>query len=153
MKTSIWKSAAFAMVVAWLPAITLAEGTSPGAMPAPAASASVAVKTDPASLNQVRPDLTGTVQAKDGRPILATIFITTAGPKVGTSPFCPSCYADCQKSAKADAEGKFEIKSLDPQLRFQVLAVAKGYKPKYVNHVDPAKGPRGRVKSIGQGMD
>ncbi len=72
---------------------------------------------------------------------LATLFIATAGPKVGTSPFCPSCYADCQKSAKADTEGKFEIKSLDPQLRFQVLAVATGFKPAYVNHVDPIQGP------------
>jgi len=88
-----------------------------------------------------RPDLTGTIQTKSGQPVAATIFIATAGPKVGTSPFCPSCYADCQKQAKADAEGKFIISSLDPQLRFQVLAVAKGFKPKYVNKVDPAKGP------------
>ena len=127
------------MVVAWLPAIILAEGTSPGRSPEMAASTSV--EKDAAAPNQARPDLTGTVHDQDGRPARATIFIATAGPKVGTSPFCPSCYADCQKSAKADAEGKFEIKSLDPQLRFQVLAVAKGYKPKYVNHVDPAKGP------------
>jgi len=88
-----------------------------------------------------RPNLTGTVHAKDGVAVKATVFIATAGPKVGTSPFCPSCYADCQKSAKTDSDGKFEITSLDPQLRFQVLAVAKGFKPKYVNKVDPATGP------------
>ncbi len=90
-----------------------------------------------------RADLTGQVLAKDGDslPVAATVFIATAGPKVGTSPFCPSCYADCQKSAKTDAAGNFEIKSLDPQLRFQVLAVAKGFKPKYADHVDPEKGP------------
>jgi beta-lactamase regulating signal transducer with metallopeptidase domain/uncharacterized GH25 family protein len=88
-----------------------------------------------------RPDLTGMVETKSGQPVQATVFIDTAGPKVGTSSFCPSCYADCAKSAKADAEGKFVIKSLDPQLIFQILAVAPGYKPKFVSKVDPAKGP------------
>ena len=93
--------------------------------------------------SQARPDLTGQVLANDDAPlpVTATVFIATAGPKVGTSPFCPSCYADCQKSAKTDAAGNFEIKSLDPQLRFQILAVAKGFKPKYADHVDPATGP------------
>ena len=110
---------------------------------APSSNAETAMTNaaDKANLQPDRPDLTGTIQTKSGQPIAATIFIATAGPKVGTSPFCPSCYADCQKQAKADAEGKFIISSLDPQLRFQVLAVAKGFKPKYVNKVDPAKGP------------
>ena len=71
----------------------------------------------------------------------ATVFISTAAPKTGTSTFCPSCYADCRKSAKADTGGNFNIESLDPQLTFQILAVAKGYKPKFVSKVDPAKGP------------
>ena len=88
-----------------------------------------------------RPDLTGTVQTRDGKPVPATVFIYTAGPKVGTSTFCSSCYIDCRKSAKADADGNFEIKSLSPQLIFRILAAAKGYKPKFVSDVDPAKGP------------
>jgi signal transduction histidine kinase len=95
----------------------------------------------PVAVQTARPNLTGSVHAKNGGAVAATVFIATAGPKVGTSPFCPSCYADCQKSAKTDAAGSFEISSLDPQLRFQVLAVAKGFKPKYANKVDPAKGP------------
>jgi hypothetical protein len=139
MNTSIRKLAVIATVIAWLPFITMADETPKN--PPRDSSAPVPAETDAAGFNQARPNLTGTVHAKDGRPVRATIFIATAGPKVGTSPFCPSCYADCQKSAKADAEGKFEIKSLDPQLRFQVLAVARGFKPEYVNHVDPAKGP------------
>lgn len=96
-----------------------------------------------ATKSQDRPNLTGQVTARGGMPlpVTATVFIATAGPKVGTSPFCPSCYADCQKSAKTDAQGNFEITSLDTQLQFQILAVAKGFKPKYANHVDPAKGP------------
>ncbi|HTV39121.1 MAG TPA: M56 family metallopeptidase [Candidatus Sulfotelmatobacter sp.] len=89
-----------------------------------------------------RPNLTGVVvEADSGDPVQGTVFIYTAGPRVGTSSFCPSCYADCQKSAKADEDGNFTIKSLDPQLIFQVLAVAPGYKPKFVSKVDPVKGP------------
>lgn len=90
----------------------------------------------------VRPDLTGQVLAKGGAPlpVPATVFIATAAPKSGTSPFCPSCYADCIKHARTDQQGSFKIESLDPQLTFQVLAVAKGYQPKYVSKVDPAKG-------------
>ena len=91
----------------------------------------------------VRPDLTGTVSAKGGGPlpVPANIFIATAAPKTGTSTFCPSCYADCVKHSRADARGNFKIESLDPQLTFQVLAVAKGYKPESISKVDPAQGP------------
>ena len=88
-----------------------------------------------------RPDLLGNVHAKGGGPLSATVFISTAAPKTGTSTFCPSCYADCTKSAKADAQGEFEIKSLNPQLVFRIVAVAKGYKPKFVSKIDPATGP------------
>jgi uncharacterized GH25 family protein len=92
--------------------------------------------------SQARPDLTGQVLAKGGvpLPVPATVFISTAAPKSGTSPFCPSCYADCSKHARTDAQGGFKIEKLDSQLTFQVLAVAKGYKPKYVFNVDPVKG-------------
>ncbi len=89
-----------------------------------------------------RPNLLGDVSAKDGKPLVgASVFIATAGPKTGTSTFCPSCYADCSKSAKTDSTGQFEINSLNPQLIFRVLAVAKGYKPKFESKVDPAEGP------------
>jgi hypothetical protein len=87
-----------------------------------------------------RPDLVGRVSAGDVIP-KATIFIFTAGPKVGTSTFCPSCYADCRKSAKTGAQGEFKIESLDPQLIFRILVVAKGYKPKFVSKIDPVQGP------------
>src|SRR5436190_19453713 len=84
-----------------------------------------------ATNSAARPDLLGRVLATNGLP-RATVFISTAGPKVGTSTFCPSCYADCRKSAKTDAQGNFKIESLDPQLRFHVLVVAPGYEPKFV---------------------
>jgi uncharacterized GH25 family protein len=112
---------------------------------ATAALADVQINKQPDILvthSEARPDLTGQVLAKGGAslPVSATVFISTAAPKSGTSPFCPSCYADCSKHARTDAEGGFKIEALDPQLTFQVLAVAKGYKPKYVSKVDPAKG-------------
>jgi beta-lactamase regulating signal transducer with metallopeptidase domain/uncharacterized GH25 family protein len=88
-----------------------------------------------------RPDLTGEVRVKGGGPVAATVFISTAEPKTGTSVFCPSCYADCSKNAKADSEGQFKIESLNPRLIFRILAVANGYKPQFVTKVDPAKGP------------
>ncbi len=88
-----------------------------------------------------RLDLIGEVYAKGGGPLPASVFIATAAPKTGTSTFCPSCYADCSKHSKADATGKFKIEALNPQLTFQVLAVAKGYKPKSISKIDPAEGP------------
>ncbi len=95
-----------------------------------------------ATNSEIRPDLIGIVSAKDGAqlPVSATVFIATAAPKSGTSTFCPSCYADCIKHSSTDAQGGFKIESLDPQLTFQILTVAKGFKPQYVSNVDPAKG-------------
>ncbi len=135
MKNELWKSTILAALLAGPPFLSVGEGVSPPT------SASSPVGLDAAAPQTARPNLTGSVHAKNGEVVAATVFIATAGPKVGTSPFCPSCYADCQKSAKTDAAGRFEIQSLDPQLRFQVLAVAKGFKPKYANKVDPAMGP------------
>jgi peroxiredoxin/protocatechuate 3,4-dioxygenase beta subunit len=86
-----------------------------------------------------RPDLTGVVKDNEGKPLpQASVFIYTAGPKEGTSIFCPSCYADCRKHATADADGRFKIEALDPSLLFRVLVVAKGKQPKFVAKVDPA---------------
>ncbi|HWY32710.1 MAG TPA: M56 family metallopeptidase, partial [Candidatus Acidoferrum sp.] len=76
-------------------------------------------------------DLTGKVFAKGWTTLAvpATVFIEAAAPKTGTSTFCPSCYADCNKHSRTDAQGHFRIESLDPQLTFKILVVAKGYKP------------------------
>ncbi len=50
-----------------------------------------------------RPDLSGTIHNDNGSPLPnASVFIYTAGPKEGPGILCPSCYADCRKSAKAD---------------------------------------------------
>ena len=90
----------------------------------------------------VRPDLTGQVTAKGGAPlpVPATVFIDTASPKVGTSTFCPSCYADCVKHARTDGQGNFTIPALDPSLMFNLIATAPGYQPKSLSKVDPVTG-------------
>jgi hypothetical protein len=88
-----------------------------------------------------RPDLTGRVMTSAGSPLGgARVMIYTAGVKRGTSSFCPSCYADCAKSATSDAGGAFRIASLDPELVFRVLVVAEGCKPQFLDKVDPAAG-------------
>ena len=94
-----------------------------------------------AAASPARDDLKGTVTA-DGRPLSgATVMIYTAAVKVGTSTFCPSCYADCGKRAVTDHAGQFTIASLDRELTFRVLVVADGYRPTFVQHVNPAAGP------------
>jgi protocatechuate 3,4-dioxygenase beta subunit len=87
------------------------------------------------------PNLEGKVLGIDGAPIEgATVFIYTAGPKVGTGSICPSCYPDCRKKARTDAQGRFKIADLDPKLLFRLLVVSGGFQPKFVSKVDPEQG-------------
>ena len=89
-----------------------------------------------------RPDLTGRVITQAGAPVSgAHVLISTAAVRQGTSPLCPSCYADCRKQAQTDKDGRFRITSLDPELVFNVLVVADGYKPTFTKRSDPTKGP------------
>jgi hypothetical protein len=89
-----------------------------------------------------RPDLSGRAVNQAGEPLWgATAFIYTAAARVGINPYCPSCYADCAKSATTDEAGTFVIRSLDPNLIFRVLMVREGYRPSFVEKVDPFKGP------------
>ena len=71
----------------------------------------------------------------------ATVYVYTAFSKVGVSAFCPSCYRDCGKHVSANRAGQFRLKALDPTLRFDLLAVADGYEPSFVHHIDPTGGP------------
>jgi hypothetical protein len=89
------------------------------------------------------PDLTGSVIDSELKPVKnATVFIYTAGPKIGTGSVCPSCYPDCRKKAQTSADGSFKIESLDPKLIFRLLVVAAGKQPKFVTKVDPDAGPK-----------
>lgn len=83
--------------------------------------------------------LKGVVRSADGKPLVAaTVLIDAAYVKKGYSPLCPGCYADCAKKAVSDYEGKFFIENLNPDLRFDVLVLAPGYKPQMLEKVDPA---------------
>ena len=89
-----------------------------------------------------RADLTGRVLDVSGKPVRgARVSIHTAGARVGVNPFCPSCYADCAKSADTGDDGGFLIRSLDSSLIFRVLIVGEGFEPSFVGKVDPFKGP------------
>ena len=89
-----------------------------------------------------RGDLAGKVVDAAQKPIpKATVFIYTAKPRIGPGILCPSCYVDCGKKATTDADGKFLISSLAPDLLFRVLVVAEGFKPQFAKDVDPLQGP------------
>ena len=89
-----------------------------------------------------KPDLAGRVLSSAGEPVAgAHVMIDSAAVRQGTSPLCPSCYADCRKSAETDLDGRFRIPSVDPELLFNVLVVADGFRPTIVKRTDPAKGP------------
>ena len=89
-----------------------------------------------------RPDLAGRVVTADDRPLAgAHVLIDSAAVRQGTSPLCPSCYADCRKSAETDKDGRFRIASVDPELLFNVLVVADGFQPTITKRADPAGKP------------
>ncbi|MDR3621902.1 MAG: hypothetical protein P4L85_21300 [Paludisphaera borealis] len=89
-----------------------------------------------------RPDLVGRVVTSDGAPVVgAHVSIDTAGVRKGTSPLCPSCYLDCRKSAETDEKGEFRIAAVDPDLLFNVLVVADGFRPTFAMKSDPLKEP------------
>lgn len=88
-----------------------------------------------------RHDLTGTVTDADGKPLPdATVYVYEAAQRVGTSPFCPSCYLDCGKREVSKSDGSFQIPSLAASLIFRLLVLREGYAPSFVNGVDPLRG-------------
>ena len=83
--------------------------------------------------------LTGTVRDAKGGPVAgARVDVATAAPKVGPAMFCPSCYLDCAKWTKTNADGKFVIAKLSPNLKFRLLATAPDKLSAMTNLVDPA---------------
>ncbi len=108
----------------------------------PHVHAATEVDQDPltALVDKSPANLSGVVKSADGKPIEgALVTIYSAGVRVGYSPFCPTCYADCGKRTTTADDGTFTIEKLDPSLVFRVLVVAKGYEPKFATKVDPVK--------------
>lgn len=92
------------------------------------------------SLAADRLTLTGKVTDAAGKSLdHATVMVYHAGVKQGYSTFCPSCYSDCGKRTLTDSAGNFTIRSLSPDLHFELLIVHDGYLPTFVTKVDPAK--------------
>lgn len=92
----------------------------------------------PLLADPLSPALTGTVLDQNDQPLArARVDITTAAPRVGKGIFCPSCYRDCVKSTRTDEQGRFEIKDLDPTLKFRVLVSASGMLAKQTDLIDP----------------
>lgn len=86
--------------------------------------------------------LEGSVTDDRGRPIAAAVVdIATAAPMFGQGFFCPSCYPDCQKKTQTDANGKFAIRGLSPNLKFRVLVGSPGKKPVLTQLIDPLAAP------------
>ncbi len=80
--------------------------------------------------------VSGRISDATGAPVVdATVFVYTAAPKVGTSALCPSCYPDCGKTTRSDAEGKFSLPSLSSELVFRLLVVAKAHAPKFIPNI------------------
>lgn len=84
----------------------------------------------------------GKVVGDHGKPLEhATVLVYEARTRHGYSAYCPTCWVDCGKRTITDAEGKYSIAGLSSDLVFKLLVVRSGYKPVFVDKVDPVKGP------------
>ncbi len=85
--------------------------------------------------------LEGSIGAAGGQSVSnAWVFVYSAAPREGPSVLCPTCYPDCVKRARTDAQGRFIIEPVDPNLMFRLLVLAKGYRPDFIKDVDPQFG-------------
>ena len=113
-----------------------------GLVPIVNAGAADVGHSPPKAVRGAAPAFTGTVTDKStGRPIAnALVSLAYAHPRVGTSPFCPSCYPDCQKREQSDKWGRFNIAAPDKALLFTVVVARPGYVPQLFRGVDPMRG-------------
>src|SRR5260370_36524504 len=89
-----------------------------------------------------RATVTGQVADATGSPMEhATVLVYEAGVRKGYSIYCPTCWTDCGKRATTDAEGKYSIRGLNPELVFNLLVINDGYSATFVTKGDPEKGP------------
>src|SRR5262245_5281815 len=85
--------------------------------------------------------LEGVIGGNDGLPVSnAWVFVYSAVPREGPSVICPTCYPDCAKRARSDVQGRFVIEPVNPALMFNLLVLAKGYRPDLIKDVDPQFG-------------
>ncbi|QIF04263.1 carboxypeptidase-like regulatory domain-containing protein [Roseimicrobium sp. ORNL1] len=81
-----------------------------------------------------------TGEGKGAKPIEgATVRVHAAWMRRGSSPMCPTCWVDCQKSVRTGADGRYRIEGVSDDLVFELLVLADGHAPVFVEDVDPAK--------------
>jgi hypothetical protein len=84
----------------------------------------------------------GKVVDAEGKPIEhAMVLVYSASIRKGFSIFCPTCYVDCGKRTFTQADGGYTIRGLSSDLLFNLLVTRQGFAAKFVNAVDPQKGP------------
>lgn len=95
----------------------------------------------PASAAEEPGRLDGAILGTGGKPVTnATVYVYSAAPREGVSALCPTCHPDCTKHARTDADGRFIVEPVDPNLMFRLLVAAPGYRPDYIREVDPQFG-------------
>lgn len=75
-----------------------------------------------------------------GQPVSeAVVSVSTGKPKSGPSTMCPSCYADCGKRSRTDADGNYRIDGVSSKLDFTLTAGAPGFAGTRSDMIDPSK--------------
>lgn len=86
-------------------------------------------------------EITGVVDREPDHAIeSATVMVYKARVRHGYSVFCPTCWVDCGKRATTDADGRFTIRGLSPDLIFTLLVIKNGFRPEIRRAVDPSVG-------------
>ncbi len=95
-----------------------------------------------ATLSAEPVNISGKVTDASGKPLdHAAVMVHSAHVRTGYSVYCPTCWVDCGKHTFTDSAGSFSLAGLSPDLIFDLLVVKDGYTAKFVNKVDPVKGP------------
>jgi len=83
----------------------------------------------------------GAVRSIEGAPVTnALVLVASARPRQAQILFCPSCAGECGKRARADADGRFRIEPIEPDLIYGLVVVAKGFQPVCLEVADPLFG-------------
>lgn len=87
-------------------------------------------------------DLSGVVVDLGGNPVIdATVIVWTADPKEEVGILCPSCYPDCAREGRTDAQGRFTFEGVDGELEYTLMVARHGLSAKLTGWIDPQGGP------------
>lgn len=87
------------------------------------------------------PRIEGVILDPKGRPVPnAHVVIYSAKPREGDAAMCPTCYPECGKWVRTDAEGRFNIEKINGDLLYRLFITAKGWRADYITGADPLFG-------------